>query len=68
MTKLLLLCSIFQMSHVYAQSEADLFEKAFGQRIKTKTISLPLLMDRTSLGEMNFLFKVKRSNHLMERG
>lgn len=54
MTKLLLLCSIFQMSHVYAQSEADLFEKAFGQRIKTKTISLPLLMDRTSLGEMNF--------------
>jgi len=53
-----LLCSLLLISSPsFAQSEGELFEKVFGQKQKSKTISLPLLLDRASLGEMKFVIQ-----------
>jgi outer membrane usher protein FimD/PapC len=57
MNKLLLTTAILLTNPALAQSESELFEKAFGKKEAVKTLSLPLLLDRASLGEMKFVIR-----------
>ena len=59
MNKILFSTLLLLSTVSHAQNENDLFEKVFGSKQAKKTLSLPLLLDRASLGEMNFVVRGK---------